>query len=82
MHQHDLTRLPSLLLLLLLLLLLCVTTSAASSRNNALVALLVFGDGWHNNHHAFPASAAHGLEWWQVDASYCVIRWVRGRGRA
>ncbi len=32
------------------------------SRNNALVALLVFGDGWHNNHHAFEFSAAHGLE--------------------
>jgi stearoyl-CoA desaturase (delta-9 desaturase) len=39
------------------------------------VALLVFGDGWHNNHHAFPSSAAHGLEWWQLDASYGVIRW-------
>ncbi|KAK9824554.1 hypothetical protein WJX72_011275 [[Myrmecia] bisecta] len=44
------------------------------SRNNWLVALLVFGDGWHNNHHAFPASAAHGLKWWQFDASYTLVR--------
>jgi stearoyl-CoA desaturase (delta-9 desaturase) len=44
-----------------------------NSRNNWLVALLVFGDGWHNNHHCFQSSAAHGLEWWQVDASYSVI---------
>ncbi|MEM0914911.1 MAG: fatty acid desaturase, partial [Planctomycetota bacterium] len=39
------------------------------SRNNALVAFLSFGDGWHNNHHAFPASARHGLRWWEVDAN-------------
>lgn len=44
-----------------------------SSKNNALVALLVFGDGWHANHHAFPASAAHGLEPWQVDPSYAFV---------
>ena len=31
------------------------------ARNNWVVALLVFGEGWHNNHHAFPASARHGL---------------------
>ncbi len=45
------------------------------SRNNWVVALLVFGDGWHNNHHAFQDSAAHGLEWYQVDFSYYLIRW-------
>lgn len=44
------------------------------SRNNWIVALLVFGDGWHNNHHAFQDSAAHGLEWYQVDFSYYLIR--------
>ncbi|MEM9251073.1 MAG: fatty acid desaturase [Planctomycetota bacterium] len=44
------------------------------SRNNALVAFLSFGDGWHNNHHAFPASARHGLRWWEVDANYLLIR--------
>jgi stearoyl-CoA desaturase (delta-9 desaturase) len=44
------------------------------SRNNWLVALLVFGEGWHNNHHAFPASARHGLRPRQVDVSWLVIR--------
>ncbi|KAL6753035.1 delta-9 desaturase-like protein [Haematococcus lacustris] len=47
--------------------------SGDNSRNNPLVALLVFGDGWHNNHHAFEYSAAHGLEWWQVDFSYYLL---------
>jgi len=45
-----------------------------SSRNNFLCALFAFGEGWHNNHHAFPSSAAHGLRWWQLDVSYLVIR--------
>ena len=36
--------------------------SRDEARNNWLVALLVFGEGWHNNHHAFPASARHGLD--------------------
>ena len=44
------------------------------SRNNWFVALLVFGEGWHNNHHAFPASARHGLGRFQVDVSWWVIR--------
>src|SRR5205814_6350798 len=44
------------------------------SRNNWLVALLVFGEGWHNNHHAFPASARHGLRGRQVALSWLVIR--------
>nr|UDV78656.1 fatty acid desaturase 5.2 [Perilla frutescens] len=37
------------------------------SRNNWWVAMLAFGEGWHNNHHAFEYSARHGLEWWQID---------------
>jgi stearoyl-CoA desaturase (delta-9 desaturase) len=48
--------------------------SRDESRNNWLVALLVFGEGWHNNHHAFPASARHGLHRFQVDPSWWVIR--------
>ena len=44
------------------------------SRNNWLVAALTFGEGWHNNHHAFPSSARHGLARWQVDVSWLVIR--------
>jgi len=37
------------------------------------VGLLSFGEGWHNNHHAFPRSAFHGLHWWQVDCSGYII---------
>ena len=48
--------------------------SRDEARNNWLVALLVFGEGWHNNHHAFPASARHGLHRWQIDPSWWVIR--------
>jgi stearoyl-CoA desaturase (delta-9 desaturase) len=48
--------------------------SRDEARNNWLVALLVFGEGWHNNHHAFPASPRHGLHRWQVDVSWWVIR--------
>ncbi|HKH88888.1 MAG TPA: fatty acid desaturase [Acidimicrobiales bacterium] len=44
------------------------------SRNNWVVALLVFGEGWHNNHHAFPRSARHGLGGRQLDPSWWVIR--------
>jgi len=44
------------------------------SRNNWVVALLVFGEGWHNNHHAFPSSARHGLRPFQIDVSWWVIR--------
>ena len=48
--------------------------SRDEARNNWLVALLVFGEGWHNNHHAFPASARHGLDRRQIDVSWWVIR--------
>ncbi len=48
--------------------------SRDEARNNWIVALLVFGEGWHNNHHAFPASARHGLRRFQLDASWWVIR--------
>lgn len=43
------------------------------SRNNWWVGLLAWGEGWHNNHHAFESSARHGLEWWQVDVTWGVI---------
>jgi len=43
------------------------------SRNNPLFGILSLGEGWHNNHHAFPTSARHGLRWWQFDLSYCII---------
>ncbi len=44
------------------------------SRNNLVVGVLAMGEGWHNNHHAFPTSARHGFRWWQFDLSYYVIR--------
>ncbi len=44
------------------------------SRNNWWVALLSYGEGWHNNHHAYLHSAAHGLRWWEVDITYLTIR--------
>jgi len=43
------------------------------SRNNWWVALLAFGEGWHNNHHAFGSSARHGLEWYEVDFTWMCI---------
>ena len=44
------------------------------SRNLWWVAALSFGEGWHNNHHAHPASAAHGLAWYELDITYLHIR--------
>ena len=51
-----------------------------ASRNNFIVGLLAFGEGWHNNHHAFPRSAFHGLEWWQIDFSGYAIRFMEKIG--
>ncbi len=47
------------------------TTDA--SRNEWVVGMLALGEGWHNNHHAFPQSAFHGLRWWQFDLSGIII---------
>jgi fatty-acid desaturase len=44
------------------------------STNNWWVALLTGGEGWHNNHHAHPGSATHGMAWWEVDFNYWGIR--------
>jgi stearoyl-CoA desaturase (delta-9 desaturase) len=44
------------------------------SRNNALVAALTFGEGWHNNHHAYPRSARHGLAWYEFDVNWVQLR--------
>ncbi|GAC1324728.1 MAG: acyl-CoA desaturase [Chloroflexota bacterium] len=44
------------------------------SHNNFLVGLLGLGEGWHNNHHAFPESAFHGMTWYQIDFSGYIIR--------
>jgi stearoyl-CoA desaturase (delta-9 desaturase) len=44
------------------------------STNNWWVALLTFGEGWHNNHHAFPTAARHGLAWYEIDINWWGIR--------
>ncbi len=51
-----------------------------NSRNNWLVGLVSNGEGWHNNHHAFPRSAAHGLRWWELDVTYLTIRVLKRLG--
>jgi stearoyl-CoA desaturase (Delta-9 desaturase) len=50
------------------------------SRNNPVFGILALGEGWHNNHHAFPASARHGLKWWQLDISYLIIKGLEAVG--
>jgi len=52
------------------------------STNNWLVALIAHGEGWHNNHHADPRSAAHGHRWWEFDMSYWVILMLEAVGLA
>lgn len=52
------------------------------SRNNFWVALPSLGEGWHNNHHAFPTSARHGLFWWQIDITYLFIQSLACMGLA
>jgi stearoyl-CoA desaturase (delta-9 desaturase) len=52
------------------------------SRNNLVMGLLALGEGWHNTHHAFPASARHGLSWWEFDATYWFIRLLAALGLA
>jgi stearoyl-CoA desaturase (delta-9 desaturase) len=50
------------------------------SRNNFILAIPSLGEAWHNNHHAYPASAAHGFHWWQVDLCYAFI-WILKKTR-
>jgi fatty-acid desaturase len=52
------------------------------SRNSWWVALITFGEGWHNNHHAHPTSARHGLAWYEFDMSWIQIRILRFLGVA
>lgn len=52
------------------------------SRNNWWVALMTFGEGWHNNHHAHPTSARHGLAWYEFDPSWIQIQLLRRLGIA
>jgi stearoyl-CoA desaturase (delta-9 desaturase) len=52
------------------------------SRNNWWVALISFGEGWHNNHHAHPTSARHGLAWYEFDPSWLQISLLKFLGIA
>jgi fatty-acid desaturase len=52
------------------------------SRNNGLIAALTWGEGWHNNHHAYPRSARHGLTWYEVDINWIQIRILEKLGLA
>lgn len=56
--------------------------SGDNSTNCWWVALLVFGEGWHNNHHAFQYSARHGLQWWEFDLTWLTIRLLQTLGLA
>lgn len=49
-----------------------------NSRNNLWLALLTFGEGWHNNHHHFPGSARQGFRWWEVDLTFYAL-WIMAR---
>ncbi len=52
-------------------------STSDDSRNNWWVALLTFGEGWHNNHHAYPTSARHGLRWYEIDLTWMQIWFLR-----
>ena len=50
------------------------------SRNNWWVAMLTFGEGWHNNHHRYPHSARQGMYWWEFDLSFLLLRVLEKMG--
>ena len=50
-----------------------VFPTADQSRNSMIFALITMGEGWHNNHHYYPISAAQGFTWWQVDMSFSIL---------
>ncbi len=54
--------------------------TADDSRNNPWLALLTFGEGWHNNHHFFPGSVRQGFRWWEIDLTYYLLRLMAAAG--
>ena len=52
------------------------------SRNNWIIGITNNGEGWHNNHHAFPRCAAHGHKWWELDLTYTSILLLERLGLA
>ncbi|ONI13549.1 hypothetical protein PRUPE_4G229600 [Prunus persica] len=57
-------------------------TFLVNSAGHMWVTLLTFGEGWHNNHHAFEYSARQGLEWWQFDFTWYIIKFLQAIGLA
>lgn len=51
-----------------------------NSRNNFWLALLTFGEGWHNNHHYFPGAVRQGFRWWEIDFTYYFLRLLAATG--
>ncbi len=51
-----------------------------NSRNNWLLALLTLGEGWHNNHHHYPATAKQGFMWWEIDITYYILKFMQKLG--
>jgi stearoyl-CoA desaturase (delta-9 desaturase) len=50
------------------------------SRNNFLLALITMGEGWHNNHHYYPASTRQGFYWWEIDMTYYGLKLLEQMG--
>ncbi len=50
------------------------------SRNNVWLALLTFGEGWHNNHHFFPGSSRQGFHWWEIDLTWYGLKLMSALG--
>mmetsp|Transcript_78536 Transcript_78536/g.176044 ORF Transcript_78536/g.176044 Transcript_78536/m.176044 type:complete len:171 (-) Transcript_78536:285-797(-) len=50
--------------------------------NNWFIGILAFGEGWHNNHHAFENSCRHGLKWWQIDMTWYTVKLLEFFGLA
>jgi stearoyl-CoA desaturase (Delta-9 desaturase) len=50
------------------------------SRNNWMLAIVTMGEGWHNNHHAYPSSVRQGFQWWEVDVTYYALDVLRRIG--
>lgn len=53
-----------------------------NARNLWWVALLTYGEGWHNNHHSYPSSAQTGFQWWEIDPTWLTIKTLGGLGLA
>jgi len=54
--------------------------TADGSRNNVVLALLTFGEGWHNNHHHYQAACRQGIRWWELDLTYLCLKLLSWTG--